>query len=238
MLKRVNIVIASLSLIAVLHNLCCLGAIAQQTKATPFQLTVQKTERPQLSRQDLESDAAQTASNTLNVPPQISFSLAQPPLNAGVATAQPTTQAQQIQKDSTQKQMLEYDVDWSKWIGTFADRWYFALRRMEESSGMQFYTVRPAQIHFTCLANGQIGNVYLKQSSGVPVYDRLQMIALSQVAVPPFPRGTRHTSVTLVQGWESHQRRPGESDYIPGSFGRSFPKENVREWAQMPVVRQ
>lgn len=200
-------------------------AIAQQ--ATPFQLSVQKTERPQLSRSDLDLEG-QGASASM--PAHIS--LAQQPLNAGVSAmeAQPAPA-------QTQQQMREYDVDWSKWIGAFADRWYFALRRMEEASGMQFYTVRPAQIHFTCLANGQIGNVYLKQSSGVPAYDRLQMIALSQVAVPPFPRGTRHTSVTLVQGWESHQRRPGESDYVPGSFGRGFPKENVREWAQMPVGR-
>ncbi len=222
--KRANIVVASM--IVLMGSAISLApqAIAQQ--ATPFQLTVQKTERPQLSRSDLDLEGqAATAA------PPAQISLAQP-LNAGISALEAPQLAAQ-----TQQQMREYDIDWSKWIGTFADRWYFALRRMEEASGMQFYTLRPAQIHFTCLANGQIGNVYLKQSSGVPAYDRLQMIALSQVAVPPFPRGTRHTSVTLVQGWESHQKRPGESDYIPGSFGRGFPKENVREWAQMPVAR-
>ncbi len=229
--KRVNIAIASLiGILAGMAN--AEQALAQQ--ATPFQLSVQKTERPQLSRADLDLEAPLTPAAQ---PPQIS--LAQQPLNAQVQMAALQAQAQANQSGAqSQQQMREYDVDWSKWIGTFADRWYFALRRMEEASGMQFYTVRPAQIHFTCLANGQIGNVYLKQSSGVQAYDRLQMLALSQVVVPPFPRGTKHTSVTLVQGWESHQRRPGESDYLPGSFGRGFPKENVREWAHMPAGRQ
>jgi hypothetical protein len=127
--------------------------------------------------------------------------------------------------------MREYNVDWAAWIAKMADRWYFVLKGYEDLAHVHFVTVRPALIQFTCYSNGALGNIMLKQSSGNPAYDRLQMIALMQaVPVPQFPYGTKRQSITLVQGWESHVRQAGESEYEPGSFGRGFPMEKVREW--------
>jgi TonB C terminal len=129
--------------------------------------------------------------------------------------------------------MREYNVDWAAWIAKMADRWYFVLKGYEDLANVHFVTVRPALIQFTCYSNGSLGNIMLKQSSGNPAYDRLQMIALMQaVPVPQFPYGTKRQSITLVQGWESHVRQAGESEYEPGSFGRGFPMEKVKEWVK------
>jgi hypothetical protein len=73
--------------------------------------------------------------------------------------------------------------------------------------------------------------VILRQSSGNVIYDHLQMLALVQTApLPQFPAGTKRHSITLILGWESHIKQPGEEDYTPGSFGKNFPLEKVREW--------
>jgi hypothetical protein len=143
--------------------------------------------------------------------------------------------ANTIESDLAQDvKMREYNVDWSSWLAKVADRWYFMLQLCEQATGSTFVTIRPALIQFTCYSNGTIGNVMLKQSSGSPVYDRVQMVALMQsMPVPPFPYGTHRQTITLVQGWESHYRRPGESDYIPGSFGKGFPMEKVKEWVRL-----
>jgi hypothetical protein len=128
--------------------------------------------------------------------------------------------------------LSEYNVDWSHWISTHADRWYYTLKASEEMLGLHFVTLRPAMIKYTCYADGSIGNLVLKQSSGVPVYDRLQMETLvATMPTMPFPRGTHRTSITLCQGWESHPRQPGESDFQLGSFGKNFPKERVSQWS-------
>lgn len=127
----------------------------------------------------------------------------------------------------------EYDVDWSSWISQMAARWHYNLRRLEAQSNICFVTERPALIQFTCAANGQVGNFTLKQSSGIYAYDQLQMLALSQVTpLPPFPKGTRCATITLVQGWESHTKKPGESGFDPRAFGRRFPMEKVQQWVR------
>lgn len=126
---------------------------------------------------------------------------------------------------------VEYNVDWASWLAKVADRWFFILDQYEKSTGQHYVTLRPALFKFTCYNTGQIANIAMKQSSGNVTYDRLQMVALIQsMPVPQFPAGTRRQTITLVQGWESHVRQAGESDYIPGSFGRGFPVEKVTQW--------
>ena len=126
---------------------------------------------------------------------------------------------------------VEYNVDWATWLSKVADRWFFVLDQYERQSGTHYVTRQPALFRFTCYNNGQIANVTMKQSSGNVAYDRLQMVALMQsMPVPPFPVGTQRQTITLVQGWESHVRQAGESDYIPGSFGKGFPMEKVTQW--------
>jgi hypothetical protein len=181
-------------------------------------------QRPQLSRQDVAV-----------VPPQ-----AQPPMaRFDIGADQGVTLPEQPQRAQTPSppqerpasSMLEYGVDWSRWVSALADRWYFNLKNLEDRSGLQFHTVRPCLIKFTCYPNGAIAEMTLKQSSGVPMYDQLQAQALLQCQpVAPFPQGTQRTNFTLVQGWESHPRKHGESDYRPGSFGRGFPVEVVKQW--------
>jgi hypothetical protein len=141
---------------------------------------------------------------------------------------------QMLESDlSTDVRTKEYNVDWASWISRFADRWYFVLKQYEMSQSIRFVTVRPALFQFTCYSNGTVANVVMKQSSGNLAYDRLQVIALMQaMPAPSFPVGTHRQSITLVQGWESHVRKPGENDFIPGSFGRGFPMEKVKEWVQ------
>jgi hypothetical protein len=127
--------------------------------------------------------------------------------------------------------MQEYNVDWSHWVSAHADRWYYMLKTAETMLGLQFVTARPAMIQYTCYADGTIGNVILKQSSGVPAYDRLQLeTLLATQPLQPFPAGTHRDSITLCQGWESHPKQPGEADFQPGSFGKDFPAERVRQW--------
>jgi hypothetical protein len=128
---------------------------------------------------------------------------------------------------------VEYNVDWASWLAKVADRWFFILDQYERSTQQHYVTLRPALFRFTCYNTGQIANITLKQSSGNATYDRLQMVALIQsMPVPQFPVGTRRQTITLVQGWESHVRQAGESDYVPGSFGRGFPMEKVTEWVK------
>jgi hypothetical protein len=128
---------------------------------------------------------------------------------------------------------VEYNVDWASWLAKVADRWFFILDQYERSTQQHYVTLRPALFRFTCYNTGQIANITLNQSSGNATYDRLQMVALIQsMPVPQFPAGTRRQTITLVQGWESHVRQAGESDYVPGSFGRGFPMEKVTQWVK------
>jgi hypothetical protein len=61
----------------------------------------------------------------------------------------------------------------------------------------------------------------------------MQIQALANILpLHRFPKGTRRTSFTLVQGWESHPRRPGEEDFKPGSFGKDTPMEVVQQWVK------
>lgn len=178
----------------------------------PFLLRAAVDQMPQLSRNELAG----------YTPPAAPIYL--PPGNVPVTTN--TNEAA-----ASNGQVKEYNVDWSSWVSQLADRWFFALRSMEESSGIKFFTPRAALIQFTCYANGQVGNICLRQSCGVPAYDRLQVYALLAVTpLPPFPTGTKRTSMTLIEGWDAHPVATAGDDYQPGSFGKKFPKEKVQSW--------
>ncbi len=143
------------------------------------------------------------------------------------------TPAHPARQDRPNSYLEEYNVNWSPWMQDLASRWHKVLRDSEELLGLQFHTLRPALIQFTCYADGHIGNVFLIQSSGIPVYDRMQILSLMEVApLYPFPRGTQKQSVTLIQGWESHTRRPGEGDFNSRAFAARFPQEKVSRWVQ------
>jgi hypothetical protein len=187
---------------------------------TQFKLNAQFTHHQSLSRNEVDSSAvAMTRPQTPDAASS-QFSI-MPPQGAPSMDVNP------------QGYISERNVDWRGWIAALADRWYYVLRLHENSSGLQYLTNGPALIQFTCFANGTIGNISLQQSSGNDAYDRLQMIALMQTApLPPFPLGTRRSAISLCQGWESHVKRPGEQDFVPGSFGRSFPMEKVTEWVK------
>lgn len=127
------------------------------------------------------------------------------------------------------KAMGGVGVDWSSWASKLADRWYEKLITLEKQSGRHFHTRRPARIKFTCYPDGTIGQISVFRSCGVPAYDRMQIEALKQtVPLPAFPAGSRRKSFTLLQGWESHPRVPGESEFTPGSYGKNFPLERLK----------
>jgi hypothetical protein len=213
-----------LSSIAIMLSLAALSpyqANADDGK-TPFKLKAQVSDRQQLSRTELDP-AALGALSPQKAP---KMALATPP---STPRALPADNNEPVDKSYLQ----EYAVDWSGWIAKLADRWYYVLKLHEESVGATFVTQRPALIQFTCYSNGMIGNLMLRQTSGDSDYDQLQMVALMQTApLPPFPQGTFRSSITLVQGWESHVKQAGEQDFIPGSFGKGFPMEKVRQWVQ------
>jgi len=132
----------------------------------------------------------------------------------------------------------EIGVDWSKWVGTLADRWFQSLKNMEFRSNKVFRTARPALIRFTCYRNGTISNVTLKQTCGIPAYDQMQIESLKRCTpLPAFPEGSIRMSYTLMQGWECHPREAGETDFKPGSYGANFPVEKVPAHAKPHTVK-
>lgn len=203
-----------------------LSAIAQgqaeQVSPDRFHLQASMTDKAQLSRSEV--DRSSLGMGSLGMKPK---PIAQDALiaRADVPRSAPA------EEDLPGSFMKEYNIDWSTYVGNLADRWFYVLRNTESMLGIQFATPRAALIQFTCYADGTIGNVVLKQSSGVPAYDRLQIESLlAVVPTPPFPAGTKRKSITLCQGWESHPKRPGEEDFQPGSFGKDFPAERVSQW--------
>ncbi len=217
-------------------------------RPTAFKLNAQVNQHPELSREQgdmfLSHLAPTETSSETGVPtgaqnlpgaqralPRMTPALPQAirPNVALSGNASASTMAQ----PAPPSYLSEYDVDWSSWISQMAARWHYNLRRLEAQSNVCFVTERPALIQFTCAANGLVGNFSLKQSSGIYAYDQLQMLALSQVTpLPPFPKGTRCATITLVQGWESHTKKPGESGFDPRAFGRRFPMEKVQQWVR------
>ncbi len=193
-----------------------------------YKLKAMTTNQSRLSRSEVDSSAlGALAPKQAPPPPQMAFAATAETSVPAIPASVPADNPDVIDKSYLQ----EYAVDWSGWIARLADRWYYVLRMSEEVVGNEFVTARPALIQFTCYSNGQIGNMSLKQTSGNPAYDRLQMIALMQAApLPAFPQGTHRTSITLVQGWESHIKQAGEQDFVPGSFGKGFPMEKVKQW--------
>lgn len=134
-------------------------------------------------------------------------------------------------EDRPNSYMEEYQVSWSPWIQNLANRWHRILKDSEELLGVEFQTARPALIQFTCYADGRIGNVVLRQSSGVPVYDKMQILSLMEAApLEPFPPGTQKRSITLIQGWESHLKQPGEQEFNSRAFANKYPLEKVNRW--------
>jgi len=191
-----------------------------------FQLSAQMSDHAQLSRDEINSEALVKMAPSKVANPAISSSR----LPAGYEQIGSPAAAKPAEMEEPGAFMKEKNVDWSHWVGGVADRWYYVLQQFEEAANVEFQTVRPALIQFTCYNNGQVGNVSLKQSSGNLIYDNLQMLALVHtVPLPAFPAGTMRTSITLVEGWESHEQRPGEHAYQPGSFGKGFPMEKVRQ---------
>jgi hypothetical protein len=212
--------------------------VASATEAGKFKLNARFDDRPSLSRDELMAPDSQVPApfrETKNKDIDGQGGEALPMPDVQMPTT-PTAMgfplgAQQNENSQPDGAMSEYGVDWSKWVSQMADRWFFNLKRLEDASEYQFHTVRPALVQFTSYPDGRIENINLKQTSGVDMYDQLQLQALSMCKAPPFPRGTKRTNFTLVQGWESHPKRPGEDDYQPGSFGHGFPMEKVKQWA-------
>lgn len=230
---------------------CAAPAFCQDlafSQSPKFKLKATVEDRPQLSRSDMSAGAPGDLSTPDKGPAQDALDMPEVSFNTpAVAPSNPGFSLNALQEDQippavipqTQtappKQpdgvMSEYGVDWNKWIGQVADRWFVVLQKMEAATGMNFHTTGPALISFTSYPDGHIDNVQLKQSSGIPFYDNLQMQALlNSQPVPPFPRGTKRTSFTLVQGWESHPRKPGENDYQVGSFRGNIPLERIKQW--------
>lgn len=212
-------------------------------RSAPFKLNAQVNQHPELSRaagdellshlnpvDPVAPDGSRPA-NTAAQPPMPANPYAMPTGN--MPPLQGSALASNQAPSAPQAYLSEYGVDWSGWISQMAARWHYNLRRLESQSNIAFVTQRPALIQFTCASNGQVGNFSLKQSSGIFAYDQLQMLALSQVTpLPPFPKGTRCATITLVQGWESHAKKPGESGFDPRAFGRRFPMEKVQQWVR------
>ena len=138
--------------------------------------------------------------------------------------------AKQSSDHSHQKKAIDaIGVDWSSWVSQLADCWYEKLLALEKQSGKHFRTLRPARIKFTCYADGTIGQISIYRSCGIAAYDKMQIEALKQTApLSAFPAGSKRKSRTLLQGWESHPRVPGEPEFKPGSYGKYFPVEKVR----------
>jgi len=205
----------SFALLATIMLLCSVAnPVWAQDAHQAFQLKAALTDKVQLSRAELESPVSLVPRTAM----------AAVPVNPVYNRAP---------EEPDRSYLQEYSVDWRGWMATFADRWYYLLRVHEEEFNDEFVTVRPALFQFTLYSNGRIGNVFLRQSSGNPVYDHLQMVALMEAApLPPFPAGTKRTNISLVQGWESHVKQPGESGYVPGSFGGGFPMEKVKQWVK------
>jgi TonB family protein len=192
-----------------------------------FQLSATMSNSGQLSRAEIDKSSLGMGSLPTARQPQRGAPL--------IATAPPrNVPPTNLKQDDTPGAfMQEYNIDWSSWVGTEADHWFYILRSAETGLGIRFDCPRAALIQFTCYADGSIGNIILKQSSGVPAYDQLQIEALRATQpTAPFPPGTVRKSITLIQGWESHKKKPGELDFQPGSFGKNFPAEVVRQWLQ------
>ena len=235
------------SLTFAICTVCASGApmLAQQVAAPQadspqsrkFELSVSAMGKSQLSRSEVDPQAINMGSLASRTPQASPLPIGNSNPGAVISRAHVPaapmgTLAGKAQQDDTPGAFMhEYNVDWSTWVSSLADKWFYVLRTSENGLGVQFMTPRPALIQFTCYADGTIGNIFLKQSSGVPVYDQLQISTLMLV-IPnaPFPHGTKRTSITLIQGWESHQKHTGESDFQPGSFGKDFPAERVRQW--------
>ena len=210
---------------------------SNQTQSAAKFLQAQITHTDSMSRAELKGNTQEQISLAPPLIPQMPTPApaAAPYLQANAQNGSYNLQSGANQSDlATDVRKREYNVDWATWLAKVADRWFFILDQYEQQTHTHYVTQQPALFRFTCYSSGQISNITMKQSSGNVVYDRLQMVALIQsMPVPPFPGGTQRQTITLVQGWESHVRQAGESDYIPGSFGKGFPMEKVTQWVKV-----
>jgi hypothetical protein len=160
------------------------------------------------------------------------------PLNAKAEASTDTTVPGKKLESGAEEAVskAETGVDWSAWAAALADRWYTNLKNLEFTSKKKWSTVRPAQIQFTCHRDGHIGGILLHQSCGDKAYDTMQIEALKRCQpLAPFPEGSRRMVYRLIQGWEAHPRKAGESDYKPGSYGKNFPVERVPSHHKIPA---
>jgi hypothetical protein len=206
--------------------------LAQET-ALPdkFELNAQIDERPRLSTEDLQPSAGESSPglSTGISHEEMPGALPLPELPETAGTAFGLTASQQA--EAPQIAMAEYGVDWSSWISRLADLWFFNLRKATDRSEYEFHISTPTRVEFTCWPNGHITGISIKRSSGVPLYDQLQVEALKRTKCPPFPAGTQKTSYTLVLGWDSHPRQsPREQTFTPGSFDPGVTLEKIKQW--------
>jgi len=216
-----------------LYLLCNSQALAQSYDPnSSFQLNARVDERPQLSRQELPGIGTEPAMGHSGSTHQegLSTLIPMPDTPQELPTSGFSLNAEQTDDNSPKAALSEYGVDWSAWISQLADLWFFNLKKLEDRSDYIFHTQQAALIRFTCYPNGQITDIVLRRSSGVPLYDRMQMEALARTRCPRFPEGTQKTSYTLTQGWESHPRRAGEQDFRPGSFDAGIALERIKKW--------
>jgi hypothetical protein len=230
--NQLSIKLTWTSLSLALASLClaCLPLAAQET-ALPdtFELNARIDERPQLTREDLAPQDNSSMSLSGHANQNMSELLPMPDVTPD--TRMPFPLQAETEQPAAQMAMAEYGVDWSAWISRLADLWFFNLKKLTDRSEYEFHITTPTRLEFTCWPNGRITDISIKRSSGVPLYDQLQIEALKHTKSPAFPAGTQKPSKTLVLGWDSHPRKAAnEQTYRPGSFDPGVSLEKIKQW--------
>ncbi len=224
---RIGSLAGILALLAILPVTAQEAGFSQHSPVPKFSLSVEKRDAI------LNNDGVGTSSNVpdFSVLPRAGAASAPVHISGLPMGGTLIPHSQNIDDDRPNSYLDEYQVNWSPWVNDLATRWHGCLKATEVSLGMQFQSPRAALIQFTCYADGRIDNIVLKQSSGIPVYDRLQILTLlHSEPLAPFPQGTAKHSVTLIQGWESHVKQPGEQEFQPWNFASRYPQEKVSKW--------
>ena len=213
------------------------GGFSQRSPIPKFSLSVSKQDSILHPKQEFVQNKVLDSSSV----PWVNSGTAAPTRKAPLIAQNPRTESGQppammvpappAMDDRPNSYLEEYQVNWSPWISNLANRWHGILKDSETLIGVEFHTTRAALIQFTCYADGRIGNVFLRQSSGIPVYDRMQILSLMECGpLEPFPPGTQKSQITLIQGWESHRKRPGEQEFNTRAFAERYSQEKVSKW--------
>src|SRR5579871_4093485 len=114
-----------------------------------FELSAQMSQRPSLSRNEVDAGAVNPLSAPGAKPPAaaaISYlgqtqpaRFSTPPPKVAAASP-PCNQP----ADAAHASLIERNVDWSSWVSKEADRWYYVLRTYENGLNAQFVTERAA----------------------------------------------------------------------------------------------